>query len=186
MFARWRGWLFIPSYESIFVGFLKVPGGFSKFPMEFPIGQLHWELRERSKPRTNAFIQPINFHFISRLVTKRDLELMASTPWFYHSEGRGKSLSPPPFWHHLLHKSFNEGLSIKKIIQDSWVNRGGDFIQHEVFQALPEGRRNKKLGHIGAFRYVRLQSTAKIFLAPDHMGGVHNTLVRHGRGGWGT
>ena len=32
IFARWRGWLFIPSYESICVGFWRLP----KFPMEFP------------------------------------------------------------------------------------------------------------------------------------------------------
>jgi len=35
MIVRWRGWLFIPSYESIRVGFLKVTGGFRKLPMEF-------------------------------------------------------------------------------------------------------------------------------------------------------
>ena len=34
MFARWRGWLFIRLYESICVGFLKVP----QVPMEFPEG----------------------------------------------------------------------------------------------------------------------------------------------------
>ena len=42
-------------------GILKVSRGFPKFLMEY----------------TNAFIQPIKFHFISRLVIKKVLELMA-------------------------------------------------------------------------------------------------------------
>ena len=35
MFARWRGWLFIPLYESICVGFLKVTRAFPMFSMGF-------------------------------------------------------------------------------------------------------------------------------------------------------
>ena len=41
---------------------------------------------------------------------------------------------------------FNEGLSLKIFIQGSWVDGDGDFIQHEVFQALPEGKKSQKLG----------------------------------------
>ena len=37
---------------------------------------------------------------------------------------------------------FYEGLSLKIFIQDPWVNGGADFIQHEVFQALPEEKRS--------------------------------------------
>ena len=31
-------------------------------------------------------------------------------------------------------------------IQDSWMDGGGDFIQREVFQALPKKKRSRKLG----------------------------------------
>ena len=37
---------------------------------------------------------------------------------------------------------FNEGLSLKFFILDTWMDRGGDFIQREVFQALPEEKRS--------------------------------------------
>jgi hypothetical protein len=67
MFERWRGWLFIPSYEGICVGFWR-------FPMEFP-KLLNGELREPfgnlQKSHTNALLQPVKFHFISRLVIRR-------------------------------------------------------------------------------------------------------------------
>ena len=49
----------------------------------------------------------------------------------------------------------NEGLSLKSFIPNLQVNEGGDFIQREVFQALPKGKRSHKLG----------QSMAEIFLA---------------------
>ena len=42
-----------------------------------PIGELHWELWEPSKSHTNALIQLVKIHFISKLVIKRGLELMA-------------------------------------------------------------------------------------------------------------
>ena len=35
-------------------------------------------------------------------------------------------------------------------------------------------------GNIGAFRCVRMQSMAKIFLAHNHMGGIHNPSITHG------
>ena len=41
---------------------------------------------------------------------------------------------------------FNEGLSLKNYIQDSWMDGGGDFIQREVFQTLSEGKRSQKVG----------------------------------------
>ena len=108
MFARWRGWLFIPLYESICVGFWRFPEG---------------------------------------------------------------SLSS--WWSSI----FDEGLSLKIFIQYSWVDGGGDFIQREVFQALPRGREARIRGNIRTFRSVRSQSTAEIFLAHDHTGGVHNTSM---------
>ena len=44
--------------------------------MEFLRGELHWE---PSNPTNNALIQLVKFHFISKLVIKMDLEMMAST-----------------------------------------------------------------------------------------------------------
>jgi hypothetical protein len=76
-----------------------------------------------------------------------------------------------------LQTFFNDGLSLKNFLQDLGVDGGGDFIQLEVFQALPEGRATRSWGNIGAFRCARSQSTAKIFLAPDHTEDVHNTSV---------
>ena len=50
--------------------------GFEGFQRVFGvlIGELHWEPMEPSKSRTNAPIQPVKVHFISRLVIKRGLE----------------------------------------------------------------------------------------------------------------
>jgi len=62
-------------------------------------------------------------------------------------------------------------------IQVSGVDGGGDFMQCEVFQLLPKGSEAKSWGIIRAFKYVRSQLIAKIFLAPDHTGGIHNALV---------
>ena len=73
---------------------------------------------------------------------------------------------------------FNEGLSLKIFILDSQVDGGGVFIQHEVFQAYPRGREARNWGNIGAFRSLRLQSTAEMFLAHKLMGGcIHNTSM---------
>jgi hypothetical protein len=41
-----------------------------------------------------------------------------------------------------------------------------------LFKLCPRERGAKTSGNIGAFRFVRLQLTAEIFLAPDHIGGV--------------
>ena len=60
------------------------------------------------------------------------------------------------------------------------MDGGGDLIQSEGFQALPERKRNHKLGNTRTFRYVKSQSTAKIILAPDHMGSVHDASVTPG------
>ena len=59
MFTRWRGWLFISSYESICVWFWRFPKDSPKFPMEFSrgnyipftsrISQIQmWNIREAS------------------------------------------------------------------------------------------------------------------------------------------
>ena len=71
------------------------------------------------------------------------LELMASTLGStFRKEELGvcfpPTSSPPP------QVTFNEVLSLKIFIWYSWLDGGGDFIQHEVFQALPEGTRSKK------------------------------------------
>ena len=95
-------------------------------------------------------------------------------------EGRGRSLNSPVGIISSANPSI-ETLSLKNFIQDSWVDGGGDFIQHEVFQALPEGKRSKELGqHRKLIRSIRSQSTTKIFLAPDHTRGIHNaSMTRH-------
>jgi hypothetical protein len=45
------------------------------------------------------------------------------------------------------------------------------------FKLYPVGREAKRWGIIGAFRSLKSQSTAKIFLACELMGGIHNALV---------
>ena len=91
MFASWRDSLWIPSYESICVGFWR-----------FPKGSLS---SQWSSPEVISLVGIIS----------------------------SASL-------------FDEGLSLKNFIRDSWVDGGGDFIQHEGFQALPKWRRSQKLG----------------------------------------
>jgi hypothetical protein len=64
-----------------------------------------------------------------------------------------------------------------KFMLDPQVDGGGDFIQRENFQTLPvSGREVRSWGSIGAFRSLRSKSTAKIFLACDHTGGVSQRL----------
>ena len=72
MFARWRAWLFIPSYESIYVGFQRFPEGC----LSSQWSSLEATLWVPSKSYTNALIQPVEFHFGS--VIKRGLRLMTS------------------------------------------------------------------------------------------------------------
>ena len=62
------------------------------------------------------------------------------------------------------------------------MDGGGDFIQREVFQALPEGKRSQKLGQHRSLRSLRLQSTAEIFLACELMGGRSQRLNDAGEG----
>ena len=63
----------------------------------------------------------------------------------YLLERRGRSLNPPP--PPISSASpFNERLSLKFFIHDSWVDGGGEFIQCEVFQTLPKRKRTQKLG----------------------------------------
>ena len=47
----------------------------------------------------------------------------------------------------------------------------------EFFKLYPRGRKARIWGIIGAFRFVKLQSTAEVFLAPNHTAGVHNASV---------
>ena len=73
---------------------------------------------------------------------------------------------------------FDGGLSSKKFIEDSWVYEGREFIQRELFQAYPRGRDARCWSNLEAFRSIKSQSTAKIFVAPNHTGNAHNALVR--------
>ena len=80
------------------------------------------------------------------------------------------------FWRFLEGSQHSQWSSQLKIfILDSWVDGGGYFIQCEVFQALPGGKRSR--GSIGAFRSLKSQSMAEIFLARELMGGVHSASV---------
>ena len=47
----------------------------------------------------------------------------------------------------------------------------------KFFKLYLTGREAKSWGNIKSFRFVTSQSTAKIFLAPDHTGGIHNALM---------
>ena len=75
VFARWRGWSFIPSCESICVSFWRIP---------------------------NALIQPVKFPFISRVVTKRGLELIASTLVLHYKRKSARiwTIWGPPLQYH--------------------------------------------------------------------------------------
>ena len=84
------------------------------------------------------------FHFISRLVIKRGLELMASSlgSTFRKKEVGIRNLSVGII---SFASPFNEGVTLENCIQALWEDRGGDFIQHEVFRALLEGKRSQRL-----------------------------------------
>jgi hypothetical protein len=145
VFAIWRGWLFIPSYEIISMGFWGFP---------------------------NVLIQPVKFHFISRVVTKRGMrwQLVPLVLHFKEEVGVRTISSTSPS---------NKGHNLKKnhpIFVSGWMLR---FLQREVFQIYPRGREAKIWGNTWALRFVRLQLTAKIFLAPNHTGGVHNASLTH-------
>ena len=101
IFCKMKGLIVHPIIWDQFCGLLKIPIGFTKFPMEFPT----WELKEPLKSHTIALKQLVKFHFISRMVIKRGLELIASTlsSTFWKEELGVRTPSP---WHHLLHKSF--------------------------------------------------------------------------------
>ena len=47
----------------------------------------------------------------------------------------------------------------------------------KIFKLYPVGRDAKSWGSIGAFRSLRSQSTAEIFLARELMGGIHNASL---------
>ena len=130
-------------------------------------GKLHWELREPSKSHTNALTQPVKSHFTPRLVIKKGLELMASTLGSTFQKDEVGVWTRPP-WHHLLCKSFENSFKIREWMK---VEISSNV---KYFELYPRGRKAKNWGNIGVVRYVRSQSTVKIFLAPDHTGGVHN------------
>ena len=65
-----------------------------KFPMEFARGT--WKtFRKLSKSHTNALIQPVKSHFISRSVVKKGMELMANTVGFAFGKEEVVASSPP-------------------------------------------------------------------------------------------
>ena len=169
--------LFIPLHESICVGFWRLPeGSLSSLISQWSSPQ---KLMGTFKSHTNALIQPVQFHFISSLVINRGLELMASTlgSTFWKEEvGVWFPLmtSPPP------QVICYERLSLKNCMQYLWGDGGGYFIQREVFKLYLRGIEAKNWCIIGAFRYVKSQSTAEIFLAHDYMDDVHSASVtRH-------
>ena len=47
----------------------------------------------------------------------------------------------------------------------------------KFFKLYPSGTEAKSWNKIGSSRFVRSQSMATIFLAPNHTGDVHNALV---------
>ena len=58
------------------------------------------------------------------------------------------------------------------------MDGGGDFIQRKVFQALPEGKRNQKLGQHKSLQNCQIPINSQDLPSPlNHTGGVHNTLV---------
>ena len=105
------------------------------------------------------------------------LELMARTVGYAIQKEKIRVRPPRQVGIISFISPLNEGLSLKHFIQDSRVDEGGDLIQHEVFQALHEGRDTISWDNTEALRSVRSRWTAEIFLAPDHTGGVHNAWV---------
>ena len=127
-------------------------------------------------PHTNALIQPVKFHFISGLVIKRGLELMASTLGStFWKEGIG-------IWSPILAVSPLQVFLMKDLV---WKvsSKIREWMEVEIspivkiFKLYPSKRKTRSWGSIGALQSVRSQSTAEIFLTPDHMGGIHITLV---------
>ena len=51
----------------------------------------------------------------------------------------------------------------------------------EFYRLYMEGREVESWGRVGASRYGRMQSTVKVGPAHDHAGGVHTTLLIHGK-----
>lgn len=119
-------------------------------------------------------IQTVKFHFISRSVFKRALELMANTlTSTFQKEVVGSLILPfgiisPP-----------QVLLMKDLVQKT-SSKLYEWMEVEIssivkfFKLCRGGIEAKSWGKIRAFRFVRLQSTVNIFLARDHMGGVHN------------
>ena len=91
---------------------------------------------------------------------------------------RGRSSIPPPCWHHLLLQfPLIKDLVWRcpsKICEWMEVENSSDV---KFSKLSPRGIEARSWGNIGAFKYVRSQSAAEIFLAPDHTGGIHNTSV---------
>ena len=75
---------------------------------------------------------------------------MASTLGSTFWEGRGRSSTPPLGAVGIISSAtpFNEGPSLKNIIQDFEVDGGGDFIQREVSSTSTWGEEKPKAGAI--------------------------------------
>jgi hypothetical protein len=105
-FQEEGGWQFIPPNESICVGFWRFLENslHSHRCFQGNLGGKVGNPMETFKIPHKSSHTPIKLNFISRLVMKRGLELMASTlgSTFWKEEVEFKPLS----WHHLLHKSF--------------------------------------------------------------------------------
>ena len=85
----------------------------------------------------------ISFNF--KIDHGKGLGVDGKYPQLYLWEGGGKDTFPSVGIISCT-SPFNEGSSLKHFILDSEVDGGGDFIQCEIFQALPGGKRNQKLG----------------------------------------
>ena len=118
----------------------------------------------------------VKFYFNWRLVIKRGLELMAS---IIDSTSQKEEAW---VWIPMLASSLQQVLWMRDLVWHflskicEWMEVG---ISSNVkfFKLYPRGGEAKCRGKIGAFRYVRSQSAAEIYLAPDSTGGVHNAWV---------
>ena len=92
----------------------------------------------------------VKFRLISRSVMKKGLGVDGQYPWFYILGARGRD-SNPSIGINSFASPFNDGLSLENFIRALWEDGGGDFVQREFFQALPEGKRGQKLGQHRSF-----------------------------------
>jgi hypothetical protein len=64
----------------------------------------------------------------------------------FHAKSAKNDLKPTDFLKRNFCFETEQALNLKIFIQDSQVHGGQHFIQHGVFQALPEGKRNQNWG----------------------------------------